>query len=48
MEFPLQLMRGKHKSSLNVQYERQMIVAKVLIAAFASLLFESMVLTLIS
>jgi hypothetical protein len=45
---PLQMIREKHKSSLNVHYQRKIIVSKVLIDAFASSLHESMVLALIS
>jgi hypothetical protein len=48
MEFPLQMMRGTDTSSLNLHYEQQVIVVKVLIDAFASPFLEPMVLTLIS
>jgi hypothetical protein len=48
MAFPLQMMQETHKSLLNVQRERQIIVVKILIDAFASSLLESMVLALIS
>jgi hypothetical protein len=48
MEFPLEMMRETHKPSLTAHYERQLIVVKVLIDAFASSFLESMVLALIS
>jgi hypothetical protein len=41
-------MPETHKFLLNVPYERQIIVVKMLIDVFASSLLESMVLALIS
>jgi hypothetical protein len=46
--FPLQMMRETHKSSFNVHYHRQIIVAKIFIDDFAFLLLESIVLALLS
>jgi hypothetical protein len=48
MAFPLQMMREERKSLLNVHYQRQIIVATVLIDAFAFSSLESMALVLIS
>jgi hypothetical protein len=46
--FPVQMMREKHKSSLNMHCERQTIVVKVVLDGFAFSLLRSMVLALIS
>jgi hypothetical protein len=50
MAFSFQMMGEEHKSSLDVHYERQSIVVKVLIDTFASSSssLESMVQALIS